>query len=316
MPASTTRGLRFGIQLQAQRTTWPEYLAAVHAVEEMGFDALWNFDHMLPFAGPVDDPCFETWTTLAAIATQTSRIRIGTLVYGVLYRDPATLAKAATMVDHISGGRFEFALGAAWAEREFHAYGLPFPPASERLARLEEALDIVKLLWTQPRTTYNGRYYQIHDAPCEPKPLQHPYPPIMVGGGGRGALRIAARHADIWNGTGSPEQCAARIAILREECVKLGRNPDEIELTAHPQMAIARSHDRAESNAVAIARSYDKNLEDERAGWLLGTPDEIRAQIQRYAGVGITQWMIAMGAPFDLEALRLFAGEVMPAFRP
>src|SRR5579864_4087473 len=127
MPASATRRLRFGVQLPAQRTSWRQYLHAVHLVEELGFDTLWTFDHMLPFAGPDDGLCFETWTTLAAMAMQTSRIRIGALVNGVLYRDPATLAKSAVMVDHISNGRLEFALGAAWAEREFRAYGLPFP---------------------------------------------------------------------------------------------------------------------------------------------------------------------------------------------
>src|SRR5260221_14142381 len=133
MAASASRRLRFGLQLQAQRTTWPEYIAAVRAAEELGFDTLWNFDHMLPFAGPDDAPCFETWTTLAAMAAATSRIRIGALVNGVLYRDPATLAKSAVMVDLISNGRLEFALGAAWAEREFRAYGLPFPSMGERL---------------------------------------------------------------------------------------------------------------------------------------------------------------------------------------
>lgn len=315
MSDATPRRLRFGVQVQAQRATWPAYRAAVTAVEDLGFDAVWTFDHMLPFAGPDDAACFETWTTLAAMACQTRRVRVGALVNGVLYRDPATLAKAAAMVDLISEGRLEFTLGAAWAAREFRAYGLPFPPAAERLARLDEALTIVKLLWTQPRTTYEGRYYAIHDAPCEPKPLQKPHPPIMVGGNGRGTLRIAARHADVWNGIGSPDYCAGRIALLHEACAENGRDPGEIELTVHPQMAIAGTHAEAEAMAEAIARGHGQSLEDERAGWLLGTPEEVRAQVRRYADVGITQWMIALGAPFDLDALRLFAEEVTPAFR-
>ncbi len=315
MPDAAPRHPRFGVQLQAQRATWPDYQAAVGAVEDLGFDAVWTFDHMLPFSGPDDGACFETWTTLTAMACQTRRVRVGALVNGVLYRDPATLAKSAAMVDLISGGRLEFTLGAAWAEREFRAYGLPFPPAAERLARLDEALTIVKLLWTQPRTTYEGRYYTVHDAPCEPKPLQQPHPPIMVGGNGRGTLRIAAKHADVWNGIGSPDDCAGRIALLREACAEIGRDPSEIELTVHPQMAIARTHAEAEAMATAIARGHGKNLEDEREGWLLGTPEEVRAQVRRYADIGVTQWMIAMGAPFDLDALRLFAEEVAPVFR-
>ena len=148
MTTSENRAPRFGVQLQAQRTTWREYVEAVHAVERLGYDTLWNFDHMLPFSGADDDTCFETWTTLAALATETSRVRIGALVNGVLYRDPATLAKCAAQVDIISDGRLEFSLGAAWAEREFTAYGLPFPPVAERMERLNEALEMVTLLWT------------------------------------------------------------------------------------------------------------------------------------------------------------------------
>ena len=315
MPASPTRPLRFGVQLQPQRTTWSDFVGAVRAVEALGFDTLWNFDHLLPFSGAPDGPCFETWTTLAAMATQTSRIRIGALVNGVIYRDPATLAKSATMVDIMSNGRLEFTLGAAWAEREFRAYGLPFPPLAERLARLDEALAIVRALWTQPRTTYAGRYYAVHDAPLEPKPVQQPHPPIMVGGSGRRTLQVAAKHADAWNGMGSPQYCAGRIALLRAYCAALGRDASTIELSVHPQLAIGRSHDDAEANARAIAQSHGQNLDEERDKWLLGTPAEIRAQVQRYIDVGITHWIMAMGAPFDLDALQLFAAEVMAAFR-
>lgn len=309
------RRLRFGIQLQAQRTSWPDYLAAVRAIEEMGFDSVWNFDHLLPFSGDADGPCFETWTTLAAMAQATSRIRLGALVNGVLYRDPATLVKSATTVDHISNGRLEFTLGAAWAEREFQTYGLPFPPIQERLARLDEALAIVKGLWTQPRTTFEGRYYQVHDAPCEPKPLQQPHPPIMIGGSGRGTLRLTAKYAAVWNSTGSPDYLAERIAVLRDACAEIGRDPAEIELTCHPQMAIAPTHEAAVEQARAIARSHGDNFDTDNQGWLLGTPEEIQARIQRYADVGITHWIIAAGAPFNLDALRLFADEVAPAFR-
>lgn len=315
MPDSTPRPLRFGIQLQAQRTTWPEYRDAVTVVEDLGYDAVWNFDHMLPFSGADDGACFETFTTLAAMASLTSHVRIGSLVNGVLYRDPATLAKSAAMVDQISDGRLEFTLGAAWAEREFGAYGLPFPPVGERMERLDEALTIVKSLWTQPRTTFAGRYYQIHDAPCEPKPVQRPYPPIMIGGSGRRTIGIAAKHANVWNCIGSPEFCAERIAVLHAACAKIGRDPAEIELTVHPTLAIAATHDEAETKARAIAASHGNNLDDERAGWLLGTPDEIREQVQRYVDIGMTQWMMALGAPFDRDMLRLFANEVMPVFR-
>lgn len=313
MPITGARRLRFGVQLQPQRTTWPAYLDAVRGVEELGFDTLWNADHLLPFSGADDGSCFETLTTLAAIAALTSRVRIGTLVCGVLYRDPATLAKAMATVDAISGGRLEFGLGAAWAEREFRAYGLPFPLLGERLARTEEALAIVRSLWTQPRTTYEGRYYRVVDAPLEPKPVQRPHPPIMVGGHGRGALRLAARYADVWNGVGSAQDCAGWIAQLHANCREIARDPAEIELSTHPQLAIARSHAEAEQRAHAIAASHGKSIADDP--WLLGTPAEIRAQVQGYVDAGVTHWIMAVGAPYDLEALRLFADEVMAAFR-
>src|ERR1035438_5499383 len=146
------RPLHFGVQLQAQRTSWQDYVAALRSVEELGFDSAWTFDHLLPFSGADDGAAFETLTTLGAMATLTTRVRIGVLVNGVLYRDPATLAKSAALVDQISGGRLEFSLGAAWAEREFRAYGLAFPSLEERYDRLEEALQIVRSLWTEHRT--------------------------------------------------------------------------------------------------------------------------------------------------------------------
>ena len=306
---------RFGIQLQAQRTSWDHYLEALKAVEACGFDAVWNFDHMLPFSGPDDAPCFETLTTLAAMAASTNRIRLGSLVNGVLYRDPATLAKSAATVDQISHGRLEFALGAAWAEREFHAYGLPFPPVKERMQRLEEALQIVKALWSQHRTSYSGRHYTLNDAPCEPKPVQQPHPPIMIGGLGRTTLRIASRHADIWNGVASPAQCVAAITTLRGFCAESGRSFEEIELSVHPNLAIARTHEAAEARARHMASALEKNLEDERDRWLIGTPDEVAEGLQQYQEVGISYWVMAIGAPFDLEGLELFASEVLPRFR-
>lgn len=315
MVESPARQLRFGIQLQAQRTSWPEYLDAVRTVEACGFDAVWNFDHMLPFAGPDDGACFETVSTLAAMAAATSRIRLGSLVNGVLYRDPATLAKSAATIDHISGGRLEFALGAAWAKREFYAYGLPFPPVKERMERLEEALQIVESLWSQPRTTYHGRYYTLNDAPCEPKPLQQPRPPILIGGTGRTTLRIAAHHANIWNGVADPAECARCIAQLRENCQAIGREFAEIELSAHPALAIGRTHEEAEAKARRAAEALQQNFDELRARAVLGTPDDVVAALQKYRDVGVTYFILALGAPFDHQGLELFAAEVLPRLR-
>lgn len=316
MSAAPTRPMQFGVQLVAQRTTWAAYLDAVRAVEDMGYDSVWNGDHLLPFNGPADGACFETTTTLAAMAMATTRIRVGCLVYGALYRDPATLVKSATTLDVISGGRSVLGLGSAWAEREFGAYGLPFPPVAERLARLEETVQIVRQLWTQPRTTFTGRYYHLEDAPCEPRPLQQPHPPIMIGGNGPTTLRITAAHADLWNANRlSPDACGHGIALLHDACRAVGRHPDAVELTVHLPLAIAQRREVAEATARAGAAYNGRNLDDERDGWLLGTPDEVRAQVQRYREVGITQWILATDQPYDLAALRLFADEVVAAFR-
>jgi alkanesulfonate monooxygenase SsuD/methylene tetrahydromethanopterin reductase-like flavin-dependent oxidoreductase (luciferase family) len=309
------RPVRFGVQLQAQRTTWADYRAALAAVEELGFDSVFTFEHLLPVDGPVDGACFETLTTLAAMAALTHRIRVGMLCGGVLYRDPATLAKAAAMVDQISGGRLEFTLGPAWAEREFRTFGLPFPGPGERLRRLDEALTIVKSLWTKPETTFEGRYYSVVNAPCEPKPVQRPHPPIMIGGGRDGTARLAAKHADAWNGIGSASFCAGRIAAIEGFCRDIGRDPGEIEYSAHPEMAIAPGHEEAEELAAKVSAGHGRRFEDERGLWVVGTPDEVRAQVEAYVEVGVTHLIFALPHPFERAGLQLFADEVAPAFR-
>jgi alkanesulfonate monooxygenase SsuD/methylene tetrahydromethanopterin reductase-like flavin-dependent oxidoreductase (luciferase family) len=219
------------------------------------------------------------------------------------------------MIDIVSGGRLEFTLGAAWAEREFKAFGLPFPAIGERMRRLAEALDIVKALWTQDRTNYEGTYYAINHAPCEPKPVQKPYPPITVGGDGPRTLRLAAIHANGWNGQGSPARIAERIAILRAECEAVERDPAEIELSVHPQLAIARTHAQAESRARSVCASLDQDLDERREYWLLGTPDEVKEQVKAHLNVGVTHWIMGVAPPYDQEMLALFANEVIPEFR-
>jgi alkanesulfonate monooxygenase SsuD/methylene tetrahydromethanopterin reductase-like flavin-dependent oxidoreductase (luciferase family) len=309
------RSFRFGVQLQPQRTTWPEYAAALQTVEQFGFDTVWSFDHLMPYCGPDDGACFETLTTLGAMAALTTRVRIGALVNGVLYRDPASLAKSAAMVDQISGGRLEFSLGASYARREFEAYGLHYPSLAERYERLDESLQIVKSLWTQSRTTFKGLHYRIENAPCEPKPLQLPHPPIMVGGVGDGTLRITAKHATSANIYGSPEKIAERAALLRGFCRDTGRDFDEIELSLHGELALAPTHAGAEALASRIAAGQSLDLESQRDSWIIGTPDEVIEQLRRYAAVGVSHWIVHLPAPFDMTLLRLLRDEVIPAFR-
>lgn len=308
------RPIHFGVQLQGQGTSWLDYAAAIRLVEDLGYGSVWIFDHLLaPFKSAEDRPCFETLTTLGAVAVLTSRARVGVLVNGVLYRDPAVLAKASAQVDEMTGGRLEFSLGAAWAEREFEVYGIPFPPWAERYQRLEEALQVVKALWSQPRTTFDGRFYHLDDAPCEPKPVQRPHPPITVGGSGTGSLRVAARHADRLNMQGTPEKCAVIVERLEKFCQEAGRDLDEIELSHHPAIAVRTRSDDAEALAQRTAAQSSADLEAVRGNWLIGSPGQVADRVRQYLDVGINHFVFGVGYPFDAESLRLMTEEVLPA---
>ena len=226
--------MRIGIKLSPQHTTMDELRAVWRLADEAGFDSCWTFDHFASIGS--DDPSgdvFEGWSHLAAMAEGTSRVRIGCMVTGNTYRHPAVLAKMATTVDHISGGRLEFGLGAAWAEVEHEMLGLEFGTAGDRLDRLEEACQVIKSLWTRSRTTFAGRHYQLVDALANPKPVQQPHPPLWIGGSGRRrTLRIAAQYADAWNGGSSPQNMAELNAVLDQHCADVGRDPAQIMRTA------------------------------------------------------------------------------------
>ncbi|MGH3097178.1 MAG: LLM class F420-dependent oxidoreductase [Streptosporangiales bacterium] len=221
--------MRYGLKL-SQNATIDELRAVWRTADESGFDHCWVMDHFATL-GPRDDgDIFETWTMLAAMAEVTSRTRIGCTVTGNTYRHPAVLAKMAVTVDHLSGGRLEFGIGAGWAENEHAMLGLDFGSRGDRADRLEEACQVIRSLWTQPRTTFAGSHYQLSDAIAEPKPVQDPYPPVWIGGSGRKrTLRIAARYANVWNAAGgSPEEMAELSGVLDQHCEAVGRDPGEI----------------------------------------------------------------------------------------
>ena len=221
--------LRFGLKL-SQNATIDQLRALWRLADEAGFDSCWVMDHFATL-GPRDDgPIFETWTMLAAMAQLTTHTRIGCAVVGNTYRHPAVLAKMAVTVDHLSAGRLEFGLGAGWAENEHEMLGLEFGSKNDRADRLEESVQVIRALWTQPRTTFEGQHYRLREAVAEPKPVQQPYPPIWIGGSGpKRTLRIAAEYADVWNAAGgSPEEVAASSAILDQHCADVGRDPGQI----------------------------------------------------------------------------------------
>jgi F420-dependent oxidoreductase-like protein len=223
-----THPLRFGLKLSGQDTTIEALRAVWRIADESGFDHVWDFDHLASIGdGGPDRPIYEGWTLQAAMAEATKRVRIGCLVTGNTYRNPALLAKSAVTVDHLSGGRLEFGIGAAWAEIEHQMYG--FEGLDHRVGRLSESLRIIKSLFTEERTNFEGRYYQFKEAIANPKPIQKPYPPFWIGASGATTLRLVARHADVWNiAGGDPARVKELTLMLVEACGAVGRDPVEI----------------------------------------------------------------------------------------
>jgi F420-dependent oxidoreductase-like protein len=224
-----THRLRFGLKLSGQDTTVDTLRTVWKIADEAGFDHVWDFDHLASIGdGGPDRPIFEGWALQAAMAEATKRTRIGCLVTGNTYRHPVLLAKQAVTVDHLSGGRLEFGIGAAWAEIEHSMFGIE--GLDHRVGRLSESLQIIKSLWTQDRTNFAGRYFHLNDAIANPKPVQKPHPPIWIGASGDSTLRLVARHADVWNaaGGGDTEKMKEMIAKLEEACGAIGRDVSEI----------------------------------------------------------------------------------------
>jgi F420-dependent oxidoreductase-like protein len=274
--------LRFGLKL-SQAATLDTMKAIWRIADDSGFDHCWNMDHFASL-GPNDSlDIFEAWTLLAAMAAHTDHTRIGCSVSGNTYRHPAVLAKAAVTVDQLSGGRLEFGIGAGWAENEHTMLGLPFGTARDRADRLEEALPIIRSLWTESRTTFTGKHYQLVDAVAEPKPTQSPHPPIWIGGVGRKrTLRMAAEHAAVWNSPGgTPPQVSELSAVLDQHCADIGRDPS------------------------AIRRSVQIRVPD--------TLDGLREQVRGFVAVGITEFILIV--TMDPVAQAEQVADILPRLR-
>ena len=232
--------LRWGIKTAPQHTTYDAMRAVWQEADRTpAFEHAWLFDHFNPIQGSLDGPCFEGWTLLSALAAQTERVRLGLMVAGNTYRHPAVQAHMAATVDVVSGGRLDFGVGAGWNEYEHASMGIPLYAPGERIRRLGEACEITKRLWTQPLTDFDGRYYTLKDARLEPKPIQKPYPPIVIGGSGEQlTLRVVAQHADLWNAMpANVEEFRHKIGVLHEHCAAVGRDPAQIELSVQARIA-------------------------------------------------------------------------------
>ena len=281
--------LRFGVQVVPQHTTYAEILQTWREVDELGFDTAFLFDHFIPILSDQNGPCFEGWSLLAALAAQTKRVKVGLLVTGNTYRNPALVAKMAATVDHVSNGRAILGLGAAWFEAEHAAYGIPFYTPSERAKRLVEAVTVIKMLLTEKKSTFNGKFYQLKDAPCEPKPIQKRLP-ILIGGVGPKRIQpLAARHADIWHffpGNDDPQEVKRMGESFDQLCHKVKRDPATVE----------------------------KSL-SLRPPQLTGSSKEVVGRVHALATAGVGHFIISLTSPFDRALLQRFAKEVIPAVR-
>lgn len=314
--AAPKKKIRFGIQTGQQDVTYEQVKEIWQEAEKLGFYSAWDFDHFAPIRGDFEGPCLEGWTTLAALAEATETIRIGTLVTGNTYRNPALLAKMATTIDQISKGRLYLGIGAAWFEKEHLAYGFPFYTARERAERLDEALQVITRLWGPAPRTFKGQYYSIQDAPWNPPNVQQPHPPIVIGGKGKKwIMPLVARYADAWNvpiGV-SPKGIQSRMKIIKDECARVGRSPCDIEVQAF--LILYNVSDMP--LAGPILRLGARVIEDERVARaiLAGRPDDIAARIQEYVDAGVTHVIMNIQPPYDKEMLKRFAAEVMPKFQ-
>jgi F420-dependent oxidoreductase-like protein len=283
----TARKLSFGIKTAPQHVSYDEIVRVWREADaDPAFEHAWVFDHFMPLGNDPTGPCLEGWTLLSALAAQTERLRVGQMVTGNTYRHPAVLANMAATVDIVSRGRMEFGIGAGWNELEHTAYGIPLYAPGERIARLGEACEVIRLLWTETVANFDGRYYQLKNARCEPKPLQKPYPPFVIGGSGeRKTLRVVAQYATIWNFAGGPvEDFIHKSAVLDEHCQAIGRDPSE------------------------IVRSMQLRFDPD-------APEQTRATVKAFIEAGASHLIISLTAPYPRDGVRRIAEEVIAPLR-
>jgi F420-dependent oxidoreductase-like protein len=293
---------------------WDKAVEIAVKAEELGYDSIWVYDHFHNVPRPAHEAVFECWTTIAAISQRTSRVRLGQMVGCNSYRNPAVLAKITSTVDVISGGRLDWGIGAGWYENEYKGYGFEFPKPKDRIGMLNESVEIVRSMWTQTETDYDGRYYKVSRANCDPKPLQQPHPPIWIGGGGEQlTLRVVAKYADYSNFGGKPEEWARKREILKGHCKAVGRDEETIGKTWSPEVFIRSTE--AEVVAAGTQSLWGEPFEAWRDANLVGTPEQVSEKIQTYVDLGCTGFIPWCPDYPSTETMELFAQHVMPNFR-
>lgn len=303
MAEASGTGPRFGLLPWSQATGWPGLRDAAVAAEAAGWDSIWVWDHLLSIMGPADQAILEGWTSVAAIAALTSRVRVGLMVGANTFRNPGLTAKLATTLDHISGGRAVLGLGGAWFEREHEAFGIDFgDTVGRRLDWLDEAAGLLRRLLDGEVVTHDGPRYHFKDAMCRPVPLQVRLPILIGGHGPRKTLRAVARYADAWNTSGYVHEVEERVRILEEHCADVGRDPSAIERTISFPIVIRDT----EADATAAWDRLITANGTTHAGTvphLLGSPALVADAIQPYLGLGFSTIIVRMPAPFDHETI-------------
>jgi len=293
---------------------WAKALEIAVLAEELGYDSVWVYDHFHNVPVPAHEAVFECWTAMAALSQRTSRIRLGQMVGCAPYRSPALLAKITSTIDVISGGRLDWGIGAGWYDHEFRGYGYEFAANKDRIGMLRETVEIVKAMWSEPDVSYDGRYYQLQGAQCDPKPVQKPHPPVWIGGGGEQlTLRVVARHADYANFGGKPHEWAHKAEVLKQHCKAVGRDYDEIIKTIAGEVFIRETEQ--ELIDAGTKSMWGEPLESWREGNLVGTPDQVSEKIQTYIDLGCTGFVPWCSDYPETESLRLLGEKVIPNFR-
>lgn len=306
--------VRFGVVLRQEKIDFKPIRETAELCDELGYHSVWFYDHLLGM-GSIDSDILEAWTLMSALSTVTSKVKIGTLVLCNSFRPPSLLAKMAATLDNISSGRLEFAIGAGWFEPEYRAYGYPFLNTVTRIEQLREAVKIIRALWTEERATLRGKYYQIEDAYCNPKPVQKPHPAIIIGGSGeRYLLRVVAELADEWNCPASnASEYDRKLKVLKNHCQELGRDMNEIAISEQTVCVIAENKAELEEKLPKAKKRYGFFGDIEKTG-IVGTPDECIERINNKVEKGVSKFTIFFSDIMKPESLRFFSKEVMSAF--
>jgi len=313
--------VRFSLMLEGQEgVSWPQWLAIAEAAERLGFDALFTSDHYLCDVEVPEPGSNDAWTLLAALAARTRRLGLGTMVSPVTFRLPTVLAKAATTVDHVSGGRAILGMGAGWWEEEHRTHGIAFPAADERFEMLEEQLEIVHVLWSEDVYSFESRHYAIEGCRFLPKPVSRPHPPIVVGGkGGPRIARLVARWGDGFNRVGgTPDQVRESFERVREAVSGAGRDQAGVETSFMTWVMVGATEAEWRSRVEAARRMdrsagpFEDYLADVTRDCIVGTVDKAIDLMNRYAHAGVEHFVLNTELFDDLDMLELLAAEVIP----